>query len=280
MKFFLLLFFVRIFILSHADQINTPPDVKVLAPFPMDTALPGVKSLYTDWLISQLKAWPPKSVFDDRFLAPTPDENIQIKCIQTPKNPDYVGLAQSMFISAPFEKVEALIDDIDQYENIFPDFENVSILSKDRNTWHTRWEQIIPIPLVPNIQYDMLYLSNKISPTKKIYRYQLKSPGKITANDGAIVIEKNGSSVRYTEMDFWDANWGIVKTFAPGRIWRDSVKGIFLANIAMKLQAESPVRLEHQVLQNKAKSLWENFPLEKCLDHKISVLGAAPAKNP
>ena len=58
-------------------------------------------------------------------------------------------------------------------------------------------------------------------------------------SDGIIGIDaRPDGSTRYIEYDFWDAEWGLAKTLAPGRIWKDSIKGVYLSDMAVELKAE------------------------------------------
>jgi hypothetical protein len=118
----------------------------------------------------------------------------------------------------------------------------------------------------------MVYLTDLQKPDRKIYRYKLRQEGKIKLSDGIIVIEaeKTGGT-RYTEYDFWDANWGPVKTFAPGRIWKDSVEGIYLSDIAIKLKAEHP-DWSYKRIAEESKGLMEKFPYEPELKRRKKFL--------
>ncbi len=230
------------------------------ANYPIQTELPGPKSIYTPLLIQLLEQWPPK---DLSFQKDSPHP-LQLRCLETPDNSFAIGLEQVMRIEKPLEEVAKVIDDIDHYQEIFTGFEKIQVESRDQNKIVTFWEQIIPSPF-PNEKYHMTYLLDKQTPGRHIYRYQLKSGGSLKYSDGIIVLEADGkNATRYTEYDFFDANWGLIRVFAPSRPWRDSVEGLFLSDVAFKLRAENPA-LSSEEIRNQAQEALKKFPIDEVL---------------
>jgi hypothetical protein len=221
----------------------------------------GVESQYTDRLTKQLASWPPKDI-----NYAVQDENpVHMACIETPGERYYIGLEQSMFVNTPLEKVTAVLDDIAHYQELFPDFDDVHEVSREGNRIVTFWEQHIPVFFVPNVKYEVIYLVDSSHPDRKVYRYQLKKKDHIKNNDGMIVVERAGASrTRYTEYDFFDADWGPLTTFAPGRIWKDSVEGIYRSDVAIKLKAENP-SWSYDKIRDEGKKALERFPVDELL---------------
>jgi hypothetical protein len=226
----------------------------------VSTALTGVKSQYSDRLTQLIKNWPTKrSALMGQQKAP-----IEFKCLETQGNDLYIGIEQVMNVSAPLDRVIKIVDDIDSYKDIFPQFKDVKIESKDSNLLVTFWEQIVPFPLVPNIKYRMLYLSNRVSPKRYVYRYQLKEPGEIKTSDGVIILEELGpASTRYTEYDFYDANWGIATVFGKNRIWHDNAEGMLLSDLAFRIKAENPSFSADKVV-SETTTLLKRVDLDSC----------------
>jgi HD-GYP domain-containing protein (c-di-GMP phosphodiesterase class II) len=107
----------------------------------------------------------------------------------------------------------------------------------------------------------MGYLIDRSSPSRTIYRYQLHQSGKLKNSDGLIVVEKAGKAVRYTEYDFWDADYGLLKTLAPSKIWTASVEGIYQSDVAIQLKAEHP-DWDYAKVRKESEEAKKGFPFE------------------
>jgi hypothetical protein len=230
----------------------------------IDAPLEGPASPYTPLVVELIKNWPPKDV---DFVKPLP-QPVMVRAYRTPGNDFYIGAVQWMKVDAPLDKVETVLDAIDQYQQIFPDYKDIHIASRDDNKLLTSWEQRVPFFLAPNVKYTMVYLVDKSSPTRKIYRYKLGESKDLKVDDGVIVIEADGpNSTRYFEYDFFDANWGLAKTLAPGRIWKDSIGGLVVSDYAIKFKAEHPDWPNSKVLKESEDQL-DHYPLEDVLKGK------------
>jgi hypothetical protein len=228
--------------------------------FRFDDDLGGVSSPYTPALIAALKDWPPPDV-DYNRSDPNP---VWLKALGLPDHPFYVGVEQVMAIEAPLSRVDQVLRDIDHYASYFPGYQDIHVVSRDGNRWLTYWEQIIPIPLVPNVKYNMRYGIDDRDPSREIFRYQLQDSNRLTKSDGVIVLEPAGGKTRYTEYDFFDADYGIAKAFGSDRIWEDSLEGFYLSDIGIKLRSEHMGWPFARVRSESAKYL-KLFPIDSVL---------------
>ncbi len=231
----------------------------------LSAPLDGPHSPYTDWTIKAATHWPPPWL----SFAKIEGTPVQLELIETQGNEFYIGVQQLMWVNASLESVEAVLDNFKGYQEIFPDLDDVHVVSRAGNTFVTFWEQHIPVFFVPNVKFEMNYVVEKSNPDRTIYRYQLKKGEHIKKNDGLIVIERDKAPdgkalTRYSEFDFYDADWGPLKTFAPGRIWKDSVEGIYVSDLAVKLKAENPTWPNKKVKEESAK-LMEKNPIDAVL---------------
>ena len=233
--------------------------------YPIDSTMEGPQSVYTSAMVELIKSWPPKDI----DYSAKDESPVRIHRLETPGHRFYVGAEQVMFIKAPLARSEQVVDDIDHFKELLPGFKDIHVTSRDSNKYFVFWEHIIPVFFLPNVKYETLYITDKTSPTRKIYRYKLRrATSDINFADGTIVLEKaSETQTRFTEYDFWDANYGIVKTFAPGRIWKDSIAGVFLADLAIKLRAEHSDWKPSQVIEESNKEI-ETFPLDDVLEKK------------
>ncbi len=259
--------------IAHARVAHKVPSPTpaILTDYPVGEKLDGPQSAYTTLLLQILKNWPPKHI--DYGLQG--DGPINIRCIETAGNPLYIGLEQFMEIDAPFERVAAVLDDFAHYKDLFPDFEDIHVVSQDKNKFVLFWEQHIPVFFIPNVKYEINYLIDSSVPSRRVYRYQLRKSENMRNNDGMIVIEKREARTRYTEWDFYDADWGLLKTVAPGRIWKESVEGIYLSDAAIRLKAEHP-DWDYPKVKKESKKMLEQFPVDGSLKKRGPVIPTAP----
>ncbi len=237
--------------------------------FPIQQHLEGPSSEYTDRLIRWAQKWPPRGLI---LEAQRGDSPVLLECLETLGKLDYIGIQQQMTIRAPLSRVEAILDDIDHYQDLFSGFETIRVESKNGNQILTYWEQKVPLFFIPNVKYKMTYLIDKSSLQRKFYRYQLRESSHIKASDGLIVIEEGIDSsqapvTRYTEFDFFDANWGLLKIIASQKIWQESVDGVYQSDLAIKLKAENPTWSFNQVARESQKMM-KAFPSSPCIENK------------
>jgi hypothetical protein len=233
--------------------------------------LGGIPSPYTAALIAAVADWPPPDI-DYARSDPNP---VWLSALSTPDNPYYIGVEQVMAIEAPVARVDHVLRDIDHYVDYFPGYKDIHVVSRDGQRFLTSWEQIIPIPLVSNVKYDMRYGIDESQPGRVIFRYQLQDSNRLKVSDGVIVLEGKGDHTRYTEYDFFDADYGIAKAFGSDRIWSDSLEGFYLSDVGIKLRAEHKGWPFSRVRSESAKYL-KLYPIDPVLKsrkrfYKLSI---------
>lgn len=201
--------------------------------YAMDDAPDGQDSFYAAWLSEVLRSWPVRRVeVDDARV-------VNLRCIGTPGDEMYVGIAQYMTIDAPLSTVEGVLDDVAHYKELFPGIVDVKIVAglPSENRYLTEWEQKVPVFFLPNITYELNYVVDRSTDGIRVYRYKLRHSGKIKSSDGMVIIEAIGPTcTHFAEFDFFKAEWGPLP--AP-IVWHESVKSSFLSDLAIKLKAEN-----------------------------------------
>jgi len=230
--------------------------------------LGGVDSRYTEILSTRFKSLPKP------FKAELSDSNpIHLHCFSTPAQPYYIGVQEEMRIEAPLETADHVVSDIGHYQEIFPGYKDIHVVRKEGNRWLTYWEQRIPLFFISNVRYELWYVIDHHDPKRIIYRFQLAKADKVHHSDGIIVLEPLGPhSTQYTEYDFWDADFGLLKTLAPGRIWRESIEGVYLSDLALKFKAEHPQWSASQI-QHEAKKQLDRFPVDQAIADRVEFSG-------
>jgi len=199
-----------------------------------DETLEGPDSVYTGWLADVLKRWPASRPASDGT------GSLQLTCMSTAADEGYVGMLQQMAVEAPLSAVEKVLDDVPSYKDLFPGVVDVHVLPGSRNghRYVTVWEQRVPVFFLPNETYELAYLVDKTIPGLRVYRYKLRRGGSMLASDGMVVLEALGlERTRFTEYDFFKAEWGPLPVSA---VWRESLRGAFVSDMAIKLRAENP----------------------------------------
>jgi hypothetical protein len=239
------------------------------------TAHAEVQGRYTDWLKELLASKSYGKLVNPTLPDSTTEQPDQVTCLETPKERFYIGVAQSMIVKAPLQEVAKVVEDIDQFVDLFPGYAKVKVLSRTPDRIETFWEQRIPVFFIPNVKYEMIYFLSRPDDKTRLYRYQLKDKGEIKESDGFIALEKiNEQTTRYFELDFFNADWGALETFAPGRIWKDSVDGLYISDRAIQLKAENPnwtAKQAREAAENtveKVEKTTHKTPGEACADLK------------
>ena len=250
-----------------------------------DETLEGPDSIYTGWLADVLKRWPASRPDSDSAAS------LQLTCVSTASDDGYVGMLQQMTIDAPLSAAEKVLDDVPRYKDLFPDVVDVHVLpgSRDGQRYVTVWEQRVPVFFLPNVIYELANLVDKSTPGLRVYRYKLRRGGSMLASDGMVVLEALGlESTRFTEYDFFNAQWGPLPTSA---VWRESLRGAFVSDIAIKLRAENPRwSVERVATEAAQRSKAESELLERCYRQRqaaepraaneVPVRRAGSAANP
>ncbi|MBI3556785.1 MAG: hypothetical protein HY074_11020 [Deltaproteobacteria bacterium] len=216
---------------------------------------PGLNGPQRKGLIEAIAKWP------SRLLPPSaPESHVSVKLVayNTPDHPHAIGVGQAMLVEAPITEVKKVLEDFDHYKQLFFEFKDIHVVEREGNRVTMFWEQPIPLPFVPNTTYTTYFYTFDSDPTHIFYRYQLKSSNTLKYSDGIMVLDRiDSKTTRYTEYDFFDADWGIAASLAPARIWRDSLRDIFLTDIAIKLKAEHP-DWSYDKIRQECKKHWED----------------------
>jgi hypothetical protein len=250
----------------------------------VDEALEGHDSVYTSWLADVLKRWPASRPSSDNT------ESLQVTCVSTASDDGYVGMLQQMTVEAPLLAVENVVDDVPSYKGLFPDVVDVQVRpgSRNGNRYVTVWEQRVPVFFLPNVIYELDNLVDKTTPGVGVYRYKLRHGTNMLASDGMVILEALGSErTRFTEYDFFNAQWG---PLPASEVWRESLRGAFVSDMAIKLRAENPRwSLERIAAEARQRFETESERMEQCYRRRqpaelrarndLPVRGAESAPN-
>ena len=222
----------------------------------------GKLSFYTPVMEKVEASWPIQGL----YLLNEQKEPLKIQAITTEGNDYFIGVAQMMTIKAPLAQVMAFLDHYENYPQYFDGLKKAEILEtkkeKDRNWLRIFFEQTIPIPFVPNDRNEMVYSVKASDPSHVVYRYQFRDGNDLISNDGMILLDALSTRLtRYVEFDFFDAHWGIAKTFGAKKIWARSMRGLVQSDYAIKLKVENPGWDPKKVL-NESKEFSESYPAE------------------
>ena len=200
----------------------------------------GADSRYTDALTDLLRHWKAKAGADSASVESSHAEPIELDCIGTPHDEDYVGIVRRTTIRASLRTVEAVLDDVAHFKELFPRTVEVRVVagSSQGSEFTTAWEQRVPLFLVPNIRYELSHTVDKSTPGIGVYRYRLRSSNTLIASDGLAILEARGpETTRFSEYNFFKARPSPVPASV---IWRESLRSAVLSNFAIKLKAENP----------------------------------------
>jgi len=201
---------------------------------PVAERLDGPDSAYSGKLVQVLRRWPAGRL-DTPGAGP-----VDLTCIATAEQEKYVGMLQRATIRAPISSVEAVLDDVAHYKDLFPDTVDVHVISGSRrgNRYLTSWEQRIPVFFLPNVTYELAYVVDKTTPGRSVYRYKLGRGDQLIASDGLVILEAVGpDTTQFTEYDFFHAR---AVPLPAQVVWREGLRGAFLSDVAIKLKAENP----------------------------------------
>ena len=232
---------------------------------PGKNSLGGVKSLYTEKLQEHLN-----QVLSEAPKVPVDAQEIWLECYKTEGDPLYIGVRQKLVVDSPLKRVAEVVEDIETYKDIFPGFEKIKIESKANSRWITYWEQKVPIPFVPNVKYRMIYEIGEAKENSRTYRYQLLEKSSLTLSDGFIILQAIGADqTLYTEVDFFNAEWGAAKIFGQRRIWTDAVEGLVLSDLAIKLKSAHPEWDGRKIKKAAEKSLQSKW-IKDCVSNQVA----------
>lgn len=242
------------------------------APHALDDAIPGTVTPSTAWVIGALRGW----TSPGPVSFPADAGAMTLECLESSGEKDTVGVGQALVIDAPLADVVALLDDWPHYTQLFPDLEDVHVVkgSEDANRFTVFWEQHVPI--FPNVKYESTYVVERAA-TRVTWRYQLEGKSDLKALDGLMVLEADGPGrTRYSEYDFIDGAWGFVPR---GTVWKETVKGLARADLALKLKAEHAAWTYGQV-RKAADALADGLDFGGCFDRRHARTAVAGKSTP
>lgn len=232
----------------------------------------GIDSVYSDFLAQVLKHWSPAQAAASEPL------RVTMTCVSTANADRYVGIIQQQTIEAPIAAVAEVLDDIDHYHDLFPGTVKVQVregsLRVDAGRpgstlFATAWVQRAPIPFLPKIHFEMSHLVEKAS-TRAVYRYKLLRGDKLIASDGLVVLEAIGAArTRFTEYDFFNGHWGPLPTWL---VWKESLKGAYHSDLAVRLKAEQPAWSYGRIAAEAERlTAAESERLERCFAERRAM---------
>ena len=238
-------------------------------------AVPGE---YASKLDGMLSNWPPQGIKNLN------SDELKLNCIRTSGHELLIGFVQTQVIAASLDGVRKVLDDYSDYPELFDDLKEAKIVEKKGDFFTVFSEQSIPVPLVPNEKNEMVYLAHSLKlkgvpiDGTWVYEYHLKKGNHLKFNDGLIVMETLPSKkIRYVEYDFYDANWGLAKTFSGTKgIWKNSFEGLVQADLAVKDKSEKPETPSKQIRKitdQSAEEASKKFDLKDCVDWEKSEWG-------
>ena len=195
------------------------------------------------------------------------ESRLRVVCFRSPQSESAVGAAQRMVLPVSIGRVREVLGRFDEYERIFRGYKHIRMIERRGPRWLSYWEQRIPIPLVSNVKYRMLYEVGPDGASPLFYRYRMSWSNTLKYSDGLIRIEadpKNKERTRYLELDFWDANLGIAGVIAPAKVVQESVEGIYQSDLAIRLRAENPDWPAERVLSESVKRIPDS-DVERCV---------------
>lgn len=192
-------------------------------------------------------------------------DHLGLVCFKDPDDDLYIGAGQLMDIDTPMEDVTKILDRFEDYPKWFDGLVSIDVPKNRGAIFPVQSEQEVPI--ISNVITKMIYHVDK-APTSASYRYQLAQKGSMLAYDGWILLEKiDAKKTRYIEYDFMSADWGIAKILGKGKIWRDTLRGIYQQDIAIKMRAENSKLSDAEVKAQSIKKA-DSKDYDPCIDHK------------
>ena len=235
-------------------QAGRPPLVVLLLVMLVPTPTPAEQASANRYVrfIDELMARWPEPALDPA----SGGDGLVLTCIETPGQERYVGARQEVLIRASLAAVAATLDDVPHYRDLYPDLVEVRVVEGDQEgaRYLTTWERRVPLFFVPNTRFTLVHEVDRSRVDRLVYRYHLQSSERLTHTDGVTVLELVGPEVtRLVEYDFFDAHWGPLPV---SLIWRESLRGIFLSDMSVKVRSEHPAWTYPQV-RHEVERLWK-----------------------
>jgi hypothetical protein len=222
--------------------------------------------------IERLSKVPFSELWTNPPAEPKPGE-FALTCYRLAGSDSAIAASQKLLVRAPLAEIGAVLERIGEYDRIFRGFKKIKVVEQRGSKILSYWEQRIPIPLVPNVKYRMLYeLSSQ--PGERLLRYRLTWSNTLKFSEGFIRLQQdpgNPNLTRYAEVDVWDSHTGLGGLIAPGRIVRESFEGVAQTDLALLLRAENPTKSVDWVLSESASRVPEHA-IERCIEARTEFL--------
>ncbi len=193
-----------------------------------------------------------------------------IRCFQTPGNDTYIGVEREYIIHAPYENVVSELDRFENYGQLFPEMKKVEVSEKNNDWVKVNFEQKAPLFFVPNTKYALKYQQITCGKDCKIYRFKLQNGNNLKFSDGFMMVtKKDDSSTTFLGLDFFDADWGILKSISKDQIWTQSLRGFIRSDYSVKFKTEKNV--SYREAQRLATEYASTFSVKNCLSKKESA---------
>jgi hypothetical protein len=229
----------------------------------------GISSFYTPVLQKVESTWPIQGLSE----LSQQKEPLKIQALSTEGDAYFIGVVQMMTIKAPLATVAGFLDHFEEYPKYFDGLKKAQILEtkieNEESLFRIYFEQSVPVPFIPNDKSEMIYSVKTIGTSKRFDRYQFRTGNDLISNDGIIILDALSTRLtRYVEFDFWNANWGIAKTFGAKKIWDNSLSGLVQSDLAIKLKSENPTWTEKQVV-SESKKMADDYPVEDRFKNRV-----------
>lgn len=253
---FLLLF------LLHSASILAAENISILSKLEIKQS--NYNNTITD-IISKWSDIKPKNCKEDK-------NHIKINAYTLPEHEYYMAFLQKSCFKAPIDEVAKILKSFDKYSELFPDLKHVKVTDQKANNYLTSWKVRVPVFFLPNFEYQMRYLVEEKENTK-IFRYHLVGGETMIQSDGVIILDKiSDHETLFSEYDFYLADWGALKTFSPGRIWKDSLKGLYHSDLALKMKSENK-DWDFEKSKEESEDLLDDYPAEEIVKSKSKYDG-------
>ncbi len=175
-----------------------------------------------------------------------------------------------MAVHAPLAAVAAVLDDFPSYAQLFPQLIRVSGEKQPSGDVVVTWVEEAPVFFVARPKHELIYKITDETPLRKVYRYSLKASRHLKYSEGLIEIHAMGPQLtHFLEVDFYNADWSLLKILGSSKIWRENLKQLILSDLAVKIKAEKMDLPSEKARDLAEKEKIENA-IETCIKNKIS----------
>ena len=216
-----------------------------------------------------------KSTFDPALLKAK--GQLRLRCVSAPGQKNAIGVVQHMHIDAPLSRVLAVLDDFAGYKDLFPETEKVEASpGPEPGNFDVTWVESAPVFFMRNPVHELKY-QTQTSAERKVYRSSLKSSRHLKYSEGLIVVVADGDkSTWFSEMDFYDADWSVLKVLGSEKIWMENLKQLGRSDLAVKYKAED-ASVPGKEARRRAESSLDRQLLTECIQNKVAFSKAALA---